>query len=137
MNILEIPFVKTVRLTRSADGLLQLQMAPEVSNHLNTLHAGAQFTLTESAAGQLLIESFPELVGKMVPLLRESQIKFKRPANTAVTAFASITAEASQSLLDQIQRRGRGSIEVQVDVKDSAAKITCSASFNWYIQKIT
>lgn len=137
MDILQIPFVKTVGLHRTEDGSLSLEMAHSISNHLNTMHASAQFTLAETASGEILIESFPELEGKVVPVLRDSKIKFKRPADTAVTAQASISQEASDTLLEQLNRRGRGSIEIHVELKDTAGKVTCSGSFNWYIQSIT
>jgi len=137
MNIIEIPFVQTVGLSKADDGSLMLEMAPSVSNHLNTMHASAQFTLAETASGQLLIETYPALEGKVVPVLRDSQIKFKRLADTAVTAQASVTPEASEALLEQLARRGRGSIEIQVEIKDTAGKTTCAGTFHWYIQSIT
>ncbi len=136
MNIFEIPFVQTVGLSKANDGSLMLEMASSVSNHLNTMHASAQFTLAETASGQWLIETYPELEGKFVPVLRDAQIKFKRPANTAVTAQASVTPAASEALLEQLDRRGRGSIEIQVEIKDTAGKITCAGVFYWYLQSI-
>jgi hypothetical protein len=111
MNILDIPFVKTVGLTKAADGSLMLAMSPAVANHLNTMHASAQFMLAETASGQLLIESYPEVVGKTVPVLREAQIKFKRPAESTVTAHAEVSAEVSAAFLEQFARRWRSMIE--------------------------
>ncbi len=136
MNVTEIPFVKTVGVTRLENGLLMLSMTPSVVNHIGTIHASAQFTLAETASGQLLIESFPELEGKVVPLLRDSQIKFKRPADSVITAQAVVSEEATTSLINQLDARGRGSISIAVEVKDANNKVTCTGVFNWYIQTI-
>ena len=136
MDLTEIPFVKKVGIKQSDDGDLALPMEPSISNHLNTIHASAQFTLAETASGKLLMESFPELVGKVVPVLRDSHIKFKRPADSAITAHASMSDEASQSLMAQLERRGRGSIEIGVEIRDASNKITCTGLFNWFIQSI-
>lgn len=133
---MQIPFVKTVGLTQNDCGTLCLAITPTVTNHLNTLHASAQFMLAETAAGQLLIDSFPELVGKAIPVLRDAQIKFKRPAESTVTAYASIASSAAEDFLAQLERRGRGSLVVTVNVKDSAEKITCSGVFNWSVHRI-
>ena len=113
-----------------------LEMSEAVSNHLGTMHASAQYTLAETASGKLLAESFRELEGKVVPVLRDSQIKFKRPAESRVKAYAVASEESSKSLLEQLGRRGRGTIEVTVEVKDSAGKTTCSGVFVWFVQSI-
>ena len=136
MNVIEIPFAQTVGIIESDNGLLMLNMGISVSNHIGSIHASAQFTLAETASGKLLLESFPELEGKVVPLLRDSKIKFKRPAETAITATAIISIEDKESLLKQLNSRGRGSIEILVEIKDVNNKVTCSGVFNWYIQNI-
>ena len=136
MDVTKIPFAQTVGLSKADDGALMLEMSEAVSNHLGTMHASAQFTLAETASGKLLAESFRELEGKVVPVLRNSQIKFKRPAESRVKAYAVVSEESSKSLLEQLDRRGRGSIEVAVEVKDSEGKTTCSGVFVWFVQSI-
>ena len=136
MDITELPFVKKVGIKELDGGTLSLEMESSVTNHLGTIHASAQFTLAETASGKLLIDAFPEFDGNVIPVLRDSKIKFKRPAETSITANASITEECAVSLKAQLERRGRGTIEIAVDVKDSGGKTTCVGSFNWYIQSI-
>ncbi|MCK4671138.1 MAG: DUF4442 domain-containing protein [Candidatus Aegiribacteria sp.] len=43
-----------------------------MQNHLQTIHASAQFTLAETASGEMLRIELPELVGKVVPIFRDS-----------------------------------------------------------------
>ena len=75
MNLTEIPFVKEVGIQKSADGNLGLQFSERVFNHLQTIHASAQFALAETASGEALLALFPDLVDKVIPVLRDSQIR--------------------------------------------------------------
>ena len=108
----------------------------EIHNHLQTIHASAQFTLAETASGEILQTKFPELVGKVVPLLRDSQIKFKKPATKSITAFSSISNESLEKFNNQFSKKGRGSITVDVAIKDNDKTVTCVGIFNWFVQSL-
>ncbi|MFA6977689.1 MAG: YiiD C-terminal domain-containing protein [Ignavibacteriaceae bacterium] len=136
MDILKIPFVNKVGLKKNSDGVLELAIEPEVQNHLQSIHAGAQFTLAETASGELLQTLFPELVENVIPVLRDAQIKFKCPAQKTITAHPSIPEEKSIVFKNQLLQKGRALIEVNVEVKDAEGVVTCSGVFNWFIQKI-
>lgn len=85
MNVTKIPFVEKVGIEKNNNNEFQLSFDDSVQNHLQIIHASAQFTLAETASGEILQTEFPDLVGKVVPLLRESQIKFKKPATVVST----------------------------------------------------
>jgi len=136
VDVLKIPFVNKVGLKKINDGVLGLRNEPEVQNHLQSIHAGAQFTLAETASGELLQILFPELVENVIPVLRDAKIKFKRPAQKTITAYPSIPAEKSIEFKNQLLQKGRALIEVNVDVKDVEGMVTCVGVFNWFIQKI-
>ena len=136
MNVIEIPFVDKVGIQRNADGELELPFCTGVQNHLETIHASAQFTLAETASGEILRKSFPDLVGKVIPVLRESQIKFKRPANKKIVAYPSVTAESLSKFEEQISKKGRATITVEVQVKDIDGTATCTGTFKWFVQRI-
>ena len=61
MEITSIPFVKKLGLEQNLDRALQLTFNETVQNHLHTIHAGAIFTLAETASGEALQQIFPEL----------------------------------------------------------------------------
>jgi len=136
VDILKIPFVNKVGLKKNSDGVLELAIEPEVQNHLQSIHAGAQFTLAETASGELLQTLFPELAENVIPVLRDAQIKFKRPAQKTITAHPSIPKEKSIEFKNQLLQKGRALIEVNVEVKDAEGLVTCFGVFNWFIQKI-
>ncbi len=98
MNVVEIPFVKKVGINKNINGELELPFSENVQNHLQTIHASAQFTLAETASGEILQIKFPELAGKVIPLLRDLQIKFKKPAAKSISAYSSISTESLRKI---------------------------------------
>jgi len=136
MNVTTIPFVQTVGIEQNPEGRLTLPFKQTVHNHLQTMHASAQFTLAETASGELLQIMFPELVGKVVPLLRSSEIKFKKPTTKDVCAYASISEDDRLAFHEQFNKKNRAVISVDVSLKDSDDVTTCTATFSWYVQGI-
>jgi len=136
MEIIKIPFVEKVGVVKNQDGNLSLAFDESNENHLQTIHASALFTLAESASGEALQAEFPELVGKVVPVVRDSQIKFKKPAEKSVTAFPKISEESVSKFKTQFQKRNRSSIAVEVVVKDFEENVVCISTFNWFVQGV-
>jgi len=136
MDVSEIPFAKVVGIVSGTSGNLELPFSERVQNHLQTIHASAQFTLAESASGKELQEQFPELVGKVVPLLRGSQIKFRKPATQTIIAHPSVAQEAVERFRAHLSKRGRASISVQVEVRDREGTVTSTGVFDWFVQAL-
>lgn len=136
MDVMEIPFVNSVGIQRGDDGVFFLPFSCGVHNHLETVHAAAQYALAETASGDTLLALFPELAGQVVPVLRDSQLKFKRPAASDIGAYTRVSEEAVARFLEQLERKGRSVITVEVQIRDAADIVTCSGSFNWFVQRI-
>ncbi|VAW64153.1 hypothetical protein MNBD_GAMMA09-1307 [hydrothermal vent metagenome] len=136
MNITNIPFVKTVGIERNNQLLLQLKYHSGVYNHLETIHASAQFALAETASGDLLYPLFPELVGHVIPVVRSSSVKLRKPANSTITAMPVINSAASEIFMKQLSDKGRASIDINVERKNNEGEITCKATFKWFVQLI-
>ena len=135
MNATDIPFVKHIGI-KSENSELSLAYDDNVLNHINTIHASAQFTLAETQSGVHLQKLFPELVGKVVPVLRDAQIKYKKPALEKIFAFSSVDAEAVEKFRMQFERKGRGLLQVNVEVKDVNGVLTCQGVFTWFVQSL-
>ena len=135
MNVLEIPFVKKVGISKNNNNL-ELAFTTDTHNHLETIHASAQFTLAETASGEYLQNLFPELVGKVIPVLREASVKFRKPAVNNIIAYPSMTDEAKDKFNLQFTNKGRASICIEVEIRDIENTLTSTASYNWFVQKI-
>jgi acyl-coenzyme A thioesterase PaaI-like protein len=136
MNLKEIPFVNTFGIQKGADGNLRLPFDKNLLNHVKTIAAGAQFALAETASGEALKAIFPNLAGKIIPVLRDSQIKFKKPATSLIIAYPEVSTENIEKFSQQFSKKGRALISVTVTVKDTENTVTCIGNFSWFIQKI-
>ena len=97
--------------------------------------AAAQFSLAELASGEHLLRLFPELIDKVIPVLRGSRLKYRKPANSKVSAYPSIKSKAVSRFREQYDKKGRGLISIDVEIRDTAGIITSAGSFSWYIQR--
>ncbi|MDH3454526.1 MAG: DUF4442 domain-containing protein [Desulfuromonadales bacterium] len=134
MDITEIPFAKTIGLTKADSGVLELCFDESIHNHLQTVAASAQYSLAELASGEYLLQLFPGLIDQVVPVLRDSRLKFRRPAQSTVSAFPSTSEKAVAKFTAQLEKKGRALIAIDVAVKDSGGTITSSGRFSWYVR---
>jgi len=120
MDITEIPFNKFIEISTDDENksYLHLKLKDQMKNHLGTMHASAQFSLAEACSGLCLQNNFAQLENSVVPILRKSEVKFKSPATSSIRAQAEITKEHKDRFEQQLERKGRASIEVAVNVVD-------------------
>ena len=135
MKPTDIPFVKHIGVTEE-NKELSLDCSDIVLNHIETIHAGAIYTLAETKSGMHMIELFPKLKGKVAAVLRESTIKYKKPATGKITAFASTESEMVETFKAQFTQKGRGILTIGVVVKDAENSIVAQAKFTWFVQNI-
>ena len=135
MRATDIEFVKLIGIKQSQNSV-SLAFKKNVLNHIESIHASAQFSLAETQSGLHLQELFPQLIGKVIPLLRESKIKYKKPALKSIVAFASCSEENIEKFQEQFMKKGRATLAVNVDVKDEEGVLCASSEFIWFVQKI-
>lgn len=136
MEITSIPFHKLLEIERDdSEGVLKLQFVENKQNHIGTFHASAQFALAEVTSGLALQHAFPELKDKVVPILRKADAKYKNPAQSTISAHTSIEPEHREMFLQKLETKGRGLVDVAVEVKDESGIVTMAGTYRWYIQK--
>ena len=131
-----IPFARQIGLRRNVDDRLELPFSEVVHNHLGTVHASAQIALAETASGDLLAQRFPQLVGRVVPIVRAVRAKFRKPATQTLTAYPAIADDDLKRFLAQIENQGRAFLTVEVEVRDTDGDLTCRAAFDWFIRSL-
>jgi len=134
MDVTQIPFAKHIGIERKEEGRLKLEATQVVKNHIQSIHASAQFALAETQSGLFLQLEFPELVGKVAGLLRSSSVKYKNPASSSIYATASMEEGGKEKCLDQLEKKGRAMIKVKIIIKDIDDIIIMSGEFMWYIE---
>lgn len=135
MQVTDIPFAKHIGIKRKEESTLKLEATEAVHNHIQTIHASAQFTLAETQSGLYLQTLFPEYKDQVVPLIRGSTVKYKHPATKEIYAVASVDDESKQKFETQFLKKGRASITIEVELRDSDEVVTMIGKFTWFVQK--
>jgi uncharacterized protein (TIGR00369 family) len=106
-----VPLVATLgidyeRLDADA-AVCALRDEPSFHNHVGGLHAGAMFTLAETASGALVIAHFEDLISAgTTPLAATATISYTKLAQGRVTATATM-GRAADEIRAELAETGR------------------------------
>lgn len=104
------PFIATLGLEvlelDDEHAVLRIPDIEAVHNHVGGPHAGAIFSLGESAAAALLVHHFGAWLDRAVPLAIEGTIRWTRLARSAVTAEATMLRPPAD-VRDELERGER------------------------------
>lgn len=138
-NLVEqlIPFVKKTGVVAEELTATKVKLRlPHDATNLNPmgiLHAGATFTLAETAAAALCVMAFSEramFIGKRV------DIQFKRPGKGDVLATAQLTPVDAQRILDEVARTGKTDAPIAVDVVDATGEPVAAATVTMSVRRM-
>lgn len=138
-NLVEelIPFVKKtgVRVEELSATKVKLKLPHDPSNlnPMGILHAGATFTLAETAAAALCLMALGQ--GVMF-LAKRVEIQFKRPGKGDVTATAQLTPVEAQRIADGAQRDGKVDAPITVDVVDAVGEPVATAVVTLSVRRL-
>lgn len=132
-----VPFaaIVGVEIVDVGDGsaTARLQPRPENLNHVATLHAGAAFTLAETASGAAMAGVFADRILEVRPVVRTATVRYRRPATRAVTASASVDGDPT-TLRAQLDADKRVEMHVDVTVRhDGDDDALAVLRFDWIV----
>ena len=120
-----VPFVATLKIEYehldATSAVCVLRDDPAFRNHVGGLHAGAMFTLAETASGAIVLASFEDLVqGGVTPLPSTATISYRKVATGDVTASAELgrPAEEVRAELAETGRTTQFPVEVTLSTAD-------------------
>ncbi|MEP1521492.1 DUF4442 domain-containing protein [Ascidiaceihabitans sp.] len=133
-----VPFQNHVgiELLEVGDGVASARMTQrkETSNHISTQHAGAMFTLGEAASGAAMAGAMAPVILQVRPVAAKAEIAFTKIAKGTLTAHGK-TSQPSAALLDELEKIGKVSFEVQVDIKDEEGDTVVEMRIDWHLSK--
>jgi uncharacterized protein (TIGR00369 family) len=133
-----VPFVKTLGLEYlelSADrAVLRLNDDPAVHNHVGGPHAGAIFTLAESASGAVVIASFEDLLSSVTPLAAGAEINYTKLAKGPVTAEAVLGRSAEEVRAELAETGKTVQFPVTVTMRNAEGTETASMNISWALR---
>jgi len=137
MDVTKLPFNHFIglKLSDRKEYLLMLDKRSEYRNHLDTVHASAQFALAEATSGYFLLNEFSELT-EIVPVVRKVEIKYKKPATGCVFSKAKFQETEKNEIFEALNQRGRALIKVEVSLFDETDALIMQSIFEWFVAKL-
>lgn len=115
--------------------VLRLPDDPAYHNHIGGPHAGAMFTLAESATGALVLGNFGRHLDLATPLAVEATIRYRKVAMGPLYAEA-LMHDTPESVLDQLRAGERPEFRIEVVLSTEDWTVTGEASFLWTLRPV-
>ncbi|MGK5018237.1 MULTISPECIES: PaaI family thioesterase [unclassified Janthinobacterium] len=133
-----LPFVRLLGISIDDIGAgtsrVSMPEDPKLNNHLGTQHAGALFTLAETASGAAMAGGFAELILGLRPVAKESRIAYQKLARGATRAEGRVPGDLA-ALKAQLAQDGKVAFPVEVDIFDSEGTLAAQVTVDWYLSQ--
>ncbi len=135
MNLLDLVYNQNINLqnTNKTDCIFMLALKENLQNHVHSFHAAAIFSLAEATSAQFLINTFKIFENTVVPLLRATNTKYKKPGLTNIYAKAMLMNETKEEIITQLNNKKRALVTIKVEVIDEADFIIFTGTFEWFL----
>lgn len=132
-----VPMARTLNLdfteTTAERAVVLLPDQPDFHNHVGGPHAGAMFTLAESASGAIVLAAFGEQLGRAVPLAVRAEIAYTKLAKGPVTATAELGRPAAE-VVAELDAGERPEFPVEVSIRREDGAETAHMSIVWTLR---
>lgn len=126
-----------VEITEIADGQGTAEMPQSETsvNHIGSQHAGALFTLGETASGAAMAGAFAPVILEVQPIAGKAEIAYNKVAKGTITAKAR-TLDAGAALLEKLNAEGKVAFDVAVDLVNQDGEAVATMTVAWHVRKI-
>ncbi|MGW1071676.1 DUF4442 domain-containing protein [Streptomyces sp. NPDC002537] len=132
-----VPMARTLNLvfdeTTPDRAVVHLPDQPDYHNHVGGPHAGAMFTLAESASGAIVLAAFGAQLSRAVPLAVSAEIRYKKLAKGPVTATAELGRPASE-VVAELDAGGRPEFPVHIAITREDGDVTGEMTVVWTLR---
>jgi uncharacterized protein (TIGR00369 family) len=132
-----VPFARHVGVVLDevgdATAVASLPAADELLNHVATVHAGALFTLAETASGASMAGTFAPVLFEVRPVVSDARIEYRRPATAPLRATASV-AGSGPELRRRLEVDRKVSFDVTVVVTDASDREVAFFRATWVVK---
>jgi acyl-coenzyme A thioesterase PaaI-like protein len=132
-----VPMARTLKLeyteTTAERAVVVLPDQPEYQNHVGGPHAGAMFTLAESASGAVVLGAFADQLGRAVPLPVRCELAWTKLAKGPVTATAQLGRPAAE-VVAELDAGQRPEFPVEVSVRREDGAETSHMTIVWTLR---
>ena len=110
-----------------------MPLAPNI-NHIGIMYAGALFTLAELPGGVVFLTSFD--TSRFYPIVKDMQIRFRRPAKTDITVEVRISDEEVARVQEEADKNGKADFEWECELKDESGEVVAISRNLYQLRKI-
>lgn len=134
-----VPMVGTLNLEflelDATTAVLRMPDQQPFHNHIGGPHAGAMFTLAESASGALVLGSFAEYLDRVVPLAVEANIAYRKIAMGPVVATATMTRTV-EDIIAEMEGGTRPEFRVNITIATQDGTVTGEMYVLWTLKHV-
>jgi thioesterase domain-containing protein len=109
--------------------VLRMPFEPNI-NHVGMIYAGALFTVAEVPGGVLFGSAFD--ISRFYPVVGDLQIRFVRPARTAVTVDARMTEEEIDRITAELESAGKAKYVLEQEVVDAEGVVVATTRGTYF-----
>ncbi|MER7443615.1 DUF4442 domain-containing protein [Micromonospora avicenniae] len=137
-----VPFARTLgfeflEIAPEAEGgvraVLRLPDTSATHNHVGGPHAGAMFTLGETASGAVVLAAFGQLLDRAVPLAVRADIAYRKLALGPVRATARLGRPPAE-VVAELDAGKRPEFPVQVEISTDDGTPTSEMTVIWTLR---
>lgn len=115
------------------EAVVSLPERPELANHVGSQHAGALFTLSETASGAAFVGAFAERMGEVTPLARNAEISYEKIAKGPIEAKAKLGAVPAEALAT-LDAEGKVVFPCEIEMTDASGQRVATATVHWHVR---
>jgi len=104
-------------------------------NHVGMMYAGSLFTIGEVMGGAIFGVSFD--MGRYYPLVREVNIRFRRPAMTDITLEVVLSEEKVTAIRAELEEKGKADFTLEFGLTDANGEVVSIVQGVWQGRKMT
>lgn len=132
-----VPFARTLGLSFEeldlGRAVMNLPDTPEHHNHIGGAHAGAMFTLAESASGAIIIGTFGDTMDRALPLPTRAEIHFLKMATGDMTAEA-VLGRPRDEVIAELDGGQRPEFPIDVEIRMADGTVTGKMTIIWTLK---
>lgn len=115
------------------EAVVRLPERAELGNHVGSQHAGALFTVAETASGAAFVGAFAERMGDVTPLARSAEIDYEKVARGPIEASAKLGVPAAEALAT-LDAEGKVEFPCEIELVDGSGTRVATATVHWHVR---
>jgi uncharacterized protein (TIGR00369 family) len=115
------------------EAVVRLPERTDLTNHVGSQHAGALFTVAETASGAAFVGAFAERMGDVTPLARNAEISYEKIAKGPIDATAKLGVPPAEALAT-LDAESKVVFPCEIELTDADGQRVATATVQWHVR---